>query len=122
MLKTSSGDHNFSVEVATTNQERSLGLMFRRALPENSGMLFLYDQAQPASMWMKNTIIPLDMIFIAAGGKVHRIVSFIEPFSTEAISSEGEVVGVLELNAGQADRIGLKLGDKVLYPGLAKGE
>ena len=122
MLKTASGDHNFSVEVATTNQERSLGLMFRRALPENSGMLFLYDQAQPASMWMKNTIIPLDMIFIAEGGKVHRIVPFTEPFSTEAIFSEGDVVAVLELNAGQAERIGLKLGDKVLYPGLAKSE
>ena len=89
MLKTGSGDHNFNVELATTNQQRALGLMFRRALPENAGMLFLYDRPQPAAMWMKNTIIPLDMIFIAAGGTVHRIVSHTEPHSTEAISSEG---------------------------------
>ena len=120
VLKTASGDHNFNVEVATTNPQRALGLMFRRTMPENSGMLFIYDRPQPASMWMKNTIIPLDMIFIAAGGKVHRIVSHTEPFSTDAISSEGDVVAVLELNAGQAAKIGLKLGDKVLYPGLAQ--
>jgi uncharacterized membrane protein (UPF0127 family) len=120
VLKTATGDHNFNVEVATTNPQRALGLMFRRTMAENAGMLFLYDRPQPASMWMKNTIIPLDMIFIAAGGKVHRIVSHAEPFSTDAISSEGDVVAVLELNAGQAAKIGLKLGDKVLYPGLAE--
>jgi uncharacterized membrane protein (UPF0127 family) len=120
VLKTASGDHNFSVEVATTNQERALGLMFRRKLPENAGMLFLYDQPQPAAMWMKNTIIPLDMIFIAAGGKVHRIVSHTVPHSTEAIASEGDVVAVLELNAGQADKMALRIGDKVVYPGLAE--
>jgi uncharacterized membrane protein (UPF0127 family) len=120
VLKTGSGDHNFNVELATTNQQRALGLMFRRALPENAGMLFLYDRPQPAAMWMKNTIISLDMIFIAAGGTVHRIVPHTEPHSTEAISSEGDVVAVLELNAGQAEKIELKLGDKVLYPGLAE--
>jgi uncharacterized membrane protein (UPF0127 family) len=120
VLKTASGDHNFNVEVAETNPQRALGLMFRRTMPENAGMLFIYDRPQPASMWMKNTIIPLDMIFIAANGTVHRIVSHTEPFSTDAISSEGDVVAVLELNAGQAAKIGLKLGDKVLYPGLAE--
>lgn len=120
VLKTATGDHNFSVEVMTTNQERALGLMFRRSLPENAGMLFLYDRAQPAAMWMKNTIIPLDMIFIGAGGTVHRIVSHTVPHSTESISSEGDVVAVLELNAGQADKIGLRRGDKVVYPGLAE--
>ena len=120
VLKTASGDHNFNVEVATTNQERALGLMFRRELAENAGMLFLYDRPQPAAMWMKNTILPLDMIFIAAGGTVHRIVSHTEPFSMQAISSEGDVVAVLELNAGQAAKIGLKRGDKILYPGLGE--
>jgi uncharacterized membrane protein (UPF0127 family) len=119
VLKTTTGDHNFNVEVMTTNQERALGLMFRRQLSENAGMLFLYDRPQPAAMWMKNTIIPLDMIFIAAGGKVHRIVSHTVPHSTESISSDGDVVAVLELNAGQADKIGLRLGDKVVHPGLA---
>jgi len=121
VLKTESGDHNFNIEVATTDQERALGLMFRRSLPEHSGMLFLYERPQPAAMWMKNTFIPLDIIFIAPGGTVHRIETHTEPFSTRSIHSGGDVVGVLELNAGQAARIGLKLGDKVVYPGLAKG-
>jgi uncharacterized membrane protein (UPF0127 family) len=119
VLKTTTGDHNFTIEVATTDQERALGLMFRRSLPENSGMLFIYDPPQSATMWMKNTLIPLDMVFISAEGKVHRIESNTEPFSTTVIPSEGEVVGVLELNAGEADKIGLKRGDKVVYPGLA---
>ena len=119
VLKTDSGDHSFNIEVATTDQERALGLMFRRSLPENGGMLFLYDRPQPAAMWMKNTLIPLDMIFIAADGKVHRIEQNAEPLSTALIPSEGPIVGVLELNGGEAAKIGLKRGDKVLYPGLA---
>jgi uncharacterized membrane protein (UPF0127 family) len=120
VLKTETGDHNFNIEVATTNEERALGLMFRRSLPENSGMLFLYDPPQPAAMWMKNTLIPLDMVFISADGTVHRVEANTEPLSTALIPSEGPVVGVLELNAGEADKIGLKRGDKVIYPGLAK--
>jgi len=118
VLKTARGDHNFNIEVATTDQERALGLMFRRSLPENAGMLFIYDPPQPATMWMKNTFIPLDMVFISAEGTVHRIESNTEPFSTTTIPSDGDVVGVLELNAGEADKIGLKRGDKVIYPGL----
>jgi uncharacterized membrane protein (UPF0127 family) len=121
VLKTDSGEHSFNVEVATSERERAIGLMFRRSLPETGGMLFLYDQPQRAAMWMRNTYIPLDMIFISADGRVHRIETNTEPFSTDVIPSEGEVVGVLELNAGQADRIGLKRGDLVIYPGLAEG-
>jgi uncharacterized membrane protein (UPF0127 family) len=122
VLKTATGDHNFNIEVATTDQERALGLMFRRSLPENAGMLFIYDPPQPATMWMKNTFIPLDMVFISAEGKVHRIESNAEPFSTAIIPSDGDVAGVLELNAGEAGKIGLKRGDKVIYPGLTKGD
>lgn len=120
VLKTETGDHRFDIEVASTDEERARGLMYRRSLPENAGMLFLYDRPQPAAMWMKNTPIPLDMVFISADGRVHRIESYTEPFSTAVILSEGDVAAVLELNAGQADKIGLKRGDKVLYPGLAK--
>ena len=118
VLKTATGDHNFNIEVVITDQERALGLMFRRSLPENAGMLFIYDPPQPATMWMKNTFIPLDMVFISADGKVHRVESNTEPFSTAIIPSEGDVVGVLELNAGEANKIGLKRGDQVIYPGL----
>jgi len=118
VLKTESGEHRYKVEVAKTNEEKALGLMYRRSLPEDGGMLFIYDRPQPATMWMKNTLIPLDMIFIAVDGTVHRIESNTEPFSTALIRSEGDVLAVLEVNAGQASKIGLKRGDKVVYPGL----
>ena len=120
VLKTATGDHNFNIEVMVTDEERALGLMFRRSLPEKDGMLFLYDLPQPATMWMKNTFIPLDMVFISSEARVHRIEQNAEPFSTTLIPSDGDVVGVLELNAGEAGKIGLKRGDKVIYPGLAK--
>jgi uncharacterized protein len=118
VLKTDSGPHSFTIELATTQAERALGLMYRRALPADAGMLFLYEKPQPLTMWMRNTFIPLDMVFIGADGKVHRIESRTEPFSTQIISSEGNVQSVLELNAGTAASIGLKAGDEVVYPGL----
>jgi uncharacterized membrane protein (UPF0127 family) len=117
VFETDSGPHSYSVELATTNSERALGLMFRRTLPETSGMLFLYNPPQPIAMWMKNTYIPLDMVFISANWTVHRIEANTEPFSTDVIKSGGDVVGVLELNAGEAEKIGLKPGDRVVYPG-----
>ena len=120
VLKTATGDHAFNIEVMATDQERALGLMFRRSLPENSGMLFIYDPPQPATMWMKNTLIPLDMVFISSDARVHRIELNAEPFSETLIPSDGDVVGVLELNGGEAGKIGLRRGDKVIYPGLAK--
>ena len=120
VLKTATGEHSFTVEVAANDRQRARGLMFRRSMPATAGMLFLYDRPQPAAMWMKNTAIPLDMVFISADGRVHRIESHTEPFSTQVIDSEGEVAAVLELNAGQAEKIGLKRGDAVIYPGLGK--
>jgi uncharacterized membrane protein (UPF0127 family) len=120
VFKTGTGDHNFAIEVATTAREQALGLMFRRSLPENAGMLFVYDPPQPAAMWMKNTLISLDMVFIAPDSTVLRIERNTEPFSTKVIPSDGPISAVLELNAGQADKIDLKRGDKVIYPGLAK--
>jgi uncharacterized membrane protein (UPF0127 family) len=122
VLKTETGEHSFTVEVAETDRKRALGLMFRRSLPDNGGMLFLYDRPQSAVMWMKNTLISLDMVFIAPDGRVHRIEHNTEPFSTSRIFSEGVVAGVLELKAGAADRIGLKRGDLVIYPGLGGSE
>ncbi len=121
VLKTASGEHRFNVEVAASEEERAIGLMFRRSLPKDGGMLFLYHRPQQAAMWMRNTFIPLDMIFITAEGRVHRIEADTEPFSTDLIESEGDVIGVLELNAGWAAAIGLKRGDPVIYPGLAGG-
>lgn len=118
VLRTESGAHSYAVEVAVTDIEKARGLMFRRSLPEDSGMLFSYDPPQAVTMWMRNTYIPLDMIFIAPDGRVHRIEANTEPFSTDVISSGGKVAAVLELNAGQAEKIGLRPGDRVVYPGL----
>jgi len=120
VLNTDTGPHSFNIEIAKTPSEKILGLMYRRSLPADAGMLFLYDRPQQVTFWMRNTYIPLDMVFIGADGRVQRIESHTEPFSLAAISSDGEVEAVLELNAGTADAIGLKVGDKVDYPALVE--
>jgi hypothetical protein len=104
------------IEVAETPEDKSIGLMFRTELADDHGMLFPYDKSQDVSMWMHNTYIPLDMVFIRADGTVHRIESRAEPLSDRIINSEGPVKGVLELAAGAAERLGLKPGDRVRYP------
>lgn len=114
--------HTFQVEVADTPAETELGLMNRSEMARDHGMIFDFGDPRPVSMWMKNTLIPLDMVFIAPDGKVLRIETNTEPFSTKIIPSEGTISAVLELNAGQADKIGLKRGDKVIYPGLAPAQ
>ena len=118
MLKTQSGHHTYTVEIAETPGEKVRGLMFRRSLPQDRGMIFLYDPPQRATMWMRNTYIPLDMIFITEQGTVLRIEANTEPFSTKVIDSGGIAEAVLELNAGEAARIGLKPGDQVVFEGL----
>ena len=120
VLHTDTGPHSFNIEIAKTPSEKILGLMYRRSLPADAGMLFLYDRPQQVTFWMRNTYIPLDMVFIGADGRVQRIESHTEPFSLAAISSDGDVKSVLELNAGTADAIGLKVGDKVDYPALVE--
>jgi uncharacterized protein len=92
--------------------------MFRRSMPRDHGMIFLYDPPRRATMWMRNTVIPLDMIFITEEGTVLRIEAHTEPFSTTVIDAGGIAEAVLELNAGEAARIGLKPGDRVVFPGL----
>lgn len=104
------------IEVAEDQQDKALGLMFRTELPDDKGMLFPYDGAREVTMWMRNTYIPLDMVFIRADGVVHRIERSAEPLSERVISSEGPVTAVLELAGGAADRLGLKPGDRVRYP------
>lgn len=116
VAKTQSGTHVFTVELAVTPAERGRGLMFRQSMPDNAGMLFDFGVDEEANMWMQNTYIPLDMVFIMADGTVHRIAMDTKPFSTEIISSKGPVRAVLELNAGMAEKIGLKRGDVVFHP------
>jgi uncharacterized protein len=113
VIDTATGPHQFSVELARTEEEREKGLMFRRSLPPDRGMIFDFKTAQPVMMWMKNTYIPLDMIFMAQDGRVTHIAEDEEPLSEKIIPSDGPAFAVLEVNAGTAKRIGLKPGDKV---------
>lgn len=113
---TSTGRHEFQVEVTRTEAEKALGLMFRQHLPRRAGMLFPYDDPFEITMWMKNTYISLDMIFVRKDGVVHRIEKGTEPFSEETISSQGKVSAVLEVAAGVADEIGLRAGDRIEHP------
>lgn len=107
-------------EIADTAQSRALGLMFRPTLADDAGMLFLYDEVGDIQMWMRNTYIPLDMVFITAEGTVRRIEHEAEPFSEIDISSGGPVAAVLELKGGAAARLGLAPGDRIEHPRLGK--
>jgi uncharacterized membrane protein (UPF0127 family) len=113
---TSTGRHAFQVEIAKDDATRERGLMDRRYMAANRGMLFEFAQDAPVSFWMKNTYIPLDMIFIAPSGVVTRIAANAEPLSERVIPSGDPCAAVLELNGGTAAAIGLKVGDKVRHP------
>jgi uncharacterized membrane protein (UPF0127 family) len=115
-IQTASGARSFDVEVMRTDEERAKGLMNRRYLPAERGMLFDFKVEQPVSMWMMNTYIPLDMLFIRKDGTVARIAEMTEPLSTRTIASGENVIGVLEINGGLSAKLGIKPGDKVQHP------
>ena len=110
------GVHVFAVEMASTPAEQAKGLMFRRELPEGQGMLFDFHHEQPTSFWMKNTYIPLDMIFIRGDGRILRIAENTVPLSEALVPSGGPVRAVLEVNAGMARKLGIAPGDRVAHP------
>ncbi|WP_419912221.1 DUF192 domain-containing protein [Hoeflea sp.] len=113
---TEAGTFDYRVELALTNRERAVGLMHREWMAPDTGMLFRFDAVKPVAMWMRNTLIPLDMIFIRDDGTVANIHRNAEPLSERIIHSAEPVLFVLELNAGDADRMGLKPGDEILHP------
>ena len=115
-ISTRTGDHPFSVEIAATPEARERGLMDRRFMPMDRGMLFEFERDGSVAFWMKNTYIPLDMVFIARNGRVTRVVDRAEPLSETPIPSGGPCAAVLELNGGVAAQIGLKTGDTVRHP------
>jgi uncharacterized protein len=115
-IVTKSGVQMFSVEMATTEEEKTTGLMYRKELPDGKGMLFDFSPEQEVSMWMKNTFISLDMIFIRADGRILRIAESTEPQSTKIIPSRGPAKGVLEVIAGTAKKYGIAPGDRVAHP------
>ena len=115
-IVTKNGVQVFSVEFAATDEERATGLMYRKELADGRGMLFDFTPEQQVSMWMKNTFISLDMIFIRADGRILRIAENTEPQSTKIIPSGGLAKGVLEVIAGTAKKYGIAPGDRVAHP------
>lgn len=115
-IVTASGVHVFSVEMAKTEEERRTGLMYRRSLPDGRGMLFDFSPEQNVSMWMKNTFISLDMIFIGSDGRILRIAENTVPQSEKIIPSGGPAKAVLEVIAGTARKYGIRPGDRVAHP------
>jgi uncharacterized protein len=112
--------HKFLVEVADKDETRNQGLMFRRTLAADAGMLFDYQQDSTFAMWMRNTFIPLDMLFISADGKIQKIHQRAVPHDETPIPAPGAVRAVLEVNGGTAARLGLKVGDRVEHAVFGK--
>ena len=114
-IATATGVHKFEVEIASDEASRAAGLMNRRYMAADHGMLFEFDRDEPQTFWMKNTYIPLDMIFISRVGTVTHVVTNAEPLSERVIPSGPPCAAVLELNGGTAAAIGLKIGDRVRH-------
>jgi uncharacterized membrane protein (UPF0127 family) len=115
-IASKTGVHAFTVEIADTEAAREKGLMFRKSLPEGTGMLFDFKTEQPVGFWMQNTYIPLDMIFIKADGRIAKIVENARPMSTTIIPSGVPVLAVLEVIGGTARKLGIAPGDRVAHP------
>ena len=111
-IHSANGAHRFTVEIARTPDQQEIGLMFRRSLPPDRGMIFPYDPPFPASFWMKNTLIPLDMIFIRADGRIARIAQGV-PESLDPVPAGEPIAAVLELRGGRSAELGIREGDRV---------
>jgi uncharacterized membrane protein (UPF0127 family) len=119
-IASKTGVHVFAVELAVTDEERAKGLMYRRSVPESYGMLFDFKRDQEVTMWMRNTYVSLDMIFIQSDGRIRRIAENTETESDKIISSGGPVRAVLEVVAGTAKKFGIVAGDRVASPTLRR--
>lgn len=106
----------FQVEMAVSPEQRSQGLMFRESLEEDRGMLFDFGRPQRATMWMRNTYVPLDMLFIDADGRITQIAANTQPLSDTVVASREPVRAVLELRGGVSAKLGIKPGDRVIHP------
>lgn len=113
--------HAFDVWVADNDRRRARGLMYVERLDDHEGMLFVYPKAQPISMWMKNTKIPLDMLFVRGDGRVERVVENTVPLSLETIDSGAPVTAVIELKAGTAAKLKIRPGARVIHPAFSRG-
>ena len=120
VIESGKKSHSFMVEIADTPSARMKGLMFREKLDKKKGMLFLFDRVSVQGFWMQNTLIPLDMIFIKEDGKIAKIHPNARPKDLTMIGSGQPVKAVLEINGGQAEKLGIKAGDRVIYKVFAK--
>lgn len=114
-IKTADNYYDFDIELALDDSHRQYGLMFRTELPEMNGMLFVYDRRRELSMWMRNTFIPLDILFIDDEGKIMNIAENCQPRSLSLIRSEGRAKAVLEVNGGLTEKLGIKVGDVIIH-------
>lgn len=121
-IVTQNGRFTFTVEIADTPDKRSQGLMFRKSMAQDAGMLFTFERDQVASFWMKNTEIPLDMLFIARNGRIADMHRNAQPHSLRSIRSKMPVFAVLEINAGLTSRLGIRVGDRIEHPAFAAGD
>ena len=115
-IASKNGVHTFAIEMAVTPEQQAQGLMWRKELPEGQGMLFDFRREQEASFWMRNTYVSLDMIFIRADGRIHRIATNTVPLSEALVLSNGPVRAVLEVVAGTTRKLGIAPGDRVAHP------
>ena len=115
-INSANGKYRFTVEVARTPEEQAQGLMFRKSVPPDRGMIFPYDPPVQVSFWMKNTLVPLDMVFIGPDGKIGRIAANTTPMSLDPVASIDPVSAVLEIAGGRAAELGIREGDKADWP------
>jgi uncharacterized protein len=115
-IATAGGPQKFSIELALTDAQMEQGLMFRRSMAPNAGMLFDFKHPTNVSMWMKNTVLPLDMLFLDEQGRIIDIHERAVPYSTDIIAGKAPARYVIELNGGTAARLGIKVGDQVTSP------
>jgi uncharacterized membrane protein (UPF0127 family) len=120
-IQTAGGPRNFNIEIALSDAQMEQGLMFRRSLAPDAGMLFDFKTPTNVTMWMKNTLIPLDMLFLDEHGRIFDIHERAVPLSTDIIAANGPARYVIELNGGTAERLGIKPGDQATAPYIGKG-
>jgi uncharacterized protein len=114
-IDTGSKVHRFVVEVARSQDEQARGLMFRQSLGPNEGMIFPFDPPRPAAFWMKNTVIPLDMIFVRADGTIARVAANTVPYSLDSVEVGEPVAAVLEIAGGRSAQLGIEPGNRVTW-------
>lgn len=122
VVHSESGDHAFTVEIVDTPETRAKGLMYRQELADDAGMLFDFKEERPVSFWMRNTYIPLDMLFIEADGTVLNIHVNARPHDTTSIPSAGPVQFVLEIPGGRSTELGIEAGDTVSHPRITSAQ